>query len=63
MRADLNHKGNKPKLRDKIDAKCRSCIYDPYAEGTWRKQIENCTSQRCPLFPVRPTSTGGQYGG
>ena len=43
-------------LRAKIDAKCCECIYDPYAEGTWRKQVENCTSFTCPLYEVRPKS-------
>lgn len=50
--------GNKAKLREKIDAKCKECIYDPYAEGTWRKQVENCPCYDCPLYPVRPTSIG-----
>ena len=43
-------------LRGKIDAKCCECIYDPYSEGTWRKQVENCTSCSCPLFSVRTKS-------
>jgi hypothetical protein len=50
---------NKPKLREKIDAKCRECIHDPHSEGSWRKQVENCTSSACPLFSVRPVCTGG----
>ena len=40
-------------LRGKIDAKCCECIYDPYQEETWRKQVENCTSMACPLFSIR----------
>ena len=43
-------------LRGKIDAKCCECIYDPFQDGTWRKQVENCTSTACPLFNVRPVS-------
>ena len=41
-------------LRKAINAKCKECIYDPYAKGTWRMQVELCTSLNCPLFKVRP---------
>ena len=47
---------NKVGLRGKIDAKCIECIYDPYEPGTWRKQVEECTSPSCPLYPVRAKS-------
>jgi len=50
--------GNKPFLRAKINAKCRECIYDHHTEGSWRKQVENCTGFACPLYEVRPTSKG-----
>jgi hypothetical protein len=43
-------------LRGRIDAMCCSCIYDPIARGTWRKQVQDCTSASCPLYDVRPTS-------
>ncbi len=43
-------------LRRSINAKCKECIYDPYAKGAWREQVEACTSPACPLFPVRPLS-------
>ena len=44
-------------LRAAINAKCKECIYDPIAgRGTWRQQVEACTSYRCPLYPVRPVS-------
>ncbi len=46
-------------LRGKIDAKCVECIYDPYQKGTWRKQVEKCTCLACPLYTVRPRTTGG----
>ena len=48
-------KGN-PSPRKRIAAMCCSCIYDPYAqgEGSWRMQVKNCTSNTCPLYPVRP---------
>ena len=40
-------------LRGKIDAKCIECIYDPYADGTWRQQVAGCTSKTCPLHTSR----------
>lgn len=52
----------KPGFRSKIDAKCIECIYDPYQEGNWRKQVEKCTSFGCPLYPVRPVSKGYSEG-
>lgn len=45
-------------LRNAINAKCRECIYEPGAAGNWRQQIEACTSPKCPLFSVRPQSSG-----
>ena len=41
-------------LRKAINEKCRDCIYDNLAEGTWLKQVELCTCTDCPLYPVRP---------
>lgn len=44
-------------LRAAINAKCKECIYDPLSGGgTWRQQVEACTSYKCPLFPVRPVA-------
>ncbi len=45
-----------------VNAKCCECIYDPEAagSGSWRKQVEDCTSFTCPLFEYRPVSTGGK---
>lgn len=46
-------------LRAAINAKCRECIYDPHSgAGNWRQQVTACTSYKCPLYPVRPTSAG-----
>ena len=46
-------------LRAAINAKCKECIYDPGSGGgTWRQQVEACTSPKCPLYPVRPVSEG-----
>jgi hypothetical protein len=42
-------------LRKRIDLMCKSCIYDPDGGGgTWRQQVQACTSHNCPLFDVRP---------
>ena len=43
-------------LRKAINAKCKECIYDKLGEGTWRQQVEKCSSPSCPLYPVRPKS-------
>ncbi|QPB72242.1 hypothetical protein D5125_17065 [Magnetovirga frankeli] len=52
----MNHQASKPGLRGTINAKCIECIYDPFSEGTWRKQVQDCTSWSCPLFPIRPVT-------
>ncbi len=41
-------------LRFRVDMACKDCIYDEKTPGTWRKQVENCTTTACPLYPVRP---------
>ena len=47
-------------LRSAINAKCKECIYDPVGgKGTWRQQVEACTSRSCPLFAVRPLPSHG----
>ena len=45
-------------LRKRIDEKCKDCIYDTTAPGTWRKQVSLCTAKSCPLWGVKakPTS-------
>jgi hypothetical protein len=50
----IKRESSKPGLRGKINAMCVYCIYDPYSKGTWRKQVEECTSISCPLLDVRP---------
>lgn len=44
-------------MRAAINAKCKSCIYDPFAKGlgSWREQVADCCSSNCPLHPIRPT--------
>lgn len=45
----------KPSYKQAVERKCKECIYDPIGgNGTWRKQVENCTSYSCPLYEVRP---------
>ena len=36
-------------LRKRIDEKCKDCIYDPTAPGTWRQQVFLCTAQIMPI--------------
>ena len=52
----INREAGKAGFRGKINAKCCECIYDPLANGTWRQQVEKCTSFSCPLYDVRPVS-------
>jgi hypothetical protein len=40
-----------------INAKCKDCIYDPVDFGTWRQQVEACTSTDCALWEHRPKVT------
>ena len=39
-----------------INEKCKDCIYDQKAPGTWREQVEACTTRSCALWPYRPIS-------
>ena len=39
-----------------IDAKCKECIWDDLADGTWRMQVEACELTDCALYPYRPKS-------
>ena len=39
-----------------INEKCRECIYDEFADGTWRMQVEVCELTACALYPYRPVS-------
>ena len=48
-------------LRAAINHKCRECIHDPVGGfDNWREQVTACTSRACPLYPVRPLTTGRQ---
>lgn len=48
-------------LRAAINSKCRHCIYDPAAPGTWREQVAQCACRSCPLWPYRPAPSGGPF--
>ena len=44
-------------LRKAINDKCKECLHDPVSGwGTWRQQVDGCTSYECPLYHVRPRS-------
>lgn len=45
------------KFRQRVNDKCKDCTYDEFAPGTWRKQVENCTSVDCALHGVRPLTS------
>ena len=44
-------------LRKATNAKCKSCIYDDLAAGTWRQQVTLCSVDLCPSWNVRPTTS------
>jgi hypothetical protein len=46
-----------------IKAKCKDCIYDPLAGGTWLQQIEGCVVMACPLWPIRPLTEATRKAG
>lgn len=45
-----------------VNAMCCECIYDPDAAGcgSWRKQVEDCTSYNCPVYNFRPVTASGK---
>ena len=50
-------KDGKPQRQAAINAMCASCIFDPDGGGgSWRQQVEACTSTGCPLFELRPAA-------
>ena len=52
-------KKRKPSLRSAINAYCKFCIYDEKGgRGNWREQVTACTSPECPLYAVRPVTSG-----
>lgn len=55
----MTNKSPRASLRGAINANCKDCIYDTASDGSWRKQVENCTVMACSLYLVRPTSIKG----
>lgn len=41
-----------------IAAKCRDCLFDSEAAGTWRQQVTVCPSTDCALWTFRPLAEG-----
>jgi hypothetical protein len=37
-----------------LNEMCKTCTYDKAMPGTWREQVENCSSQHCPIWQHRP---------
>ena len=44
-------------LRKCINEKCRDCIYDSIAPGTWLQQVFLCSVKSCALYDARPKPT------
>ncbi|MGH9811325.1 MAG: hypothetical protein ACRD9W_29465, partial [Terriglobia bacterium] len=51
--------GTTVSLRKAINSKCRDCIHDAAAPGSWRAQVAACPCIRCPLWPYRPAPSVG----
>lgn len=45
-------------FRQAVDNKCRDCVHDKAAPGNWRVQTTLCAVKSCPLWPLRPQTTG-----
>ena len=43
-------------LRQAINDKCRSCVFDEANVGSWRVQVTLCSCNSCPLYEVRPVT-------
>ena len=48
-------------MRKAINDKCKDCIYDPLAGGTWREQVAQCSCVLCPLWELRPGPESGPF--
>lgn len=45
-------------MKRAIEGKCKDCIYDEAATGSWRSQVEACKDKSCSLWEVRPVTIG-----
>ena len=52
----------KPSYPKAISEKCKDCIYDPMAGGTWRQQVTACKDTSCALYNLRPLEAGVRHG-
>ncbi len=43
-------------LRQAINSKCRSCVFDDANVGSWLVQVTLCSCKSCPLYEVRPVT-------
>ena len=47
-----------PTRGEAIALKCRDCVHDDAAAGTWRQQVTACHLTACPLWRFRPLAGG-----
>ena len=47
--------------QEAITQYCKNCGYDAKGKGTWRKQITDCLSTDCDLYPFRPVNAAEQH--
>ena len=47
-----------PTRDEAIALKCRDCVHDEAAAGTWRQQVTACHLTACPLWRFRPLAGG-----
>ena len=60
MGVNLGPRATNPKKAEvwrRLDRMCRWCLYDKLADGNWVQQVEACTADDCPLYPLRRVST------
>ena len=46
----------KHSLRQAINDKCRSCVFDEANVVSWLVQVTQCSCKGCPLYEVRPVT-------
>ena len=44
-------------LRQRINANCKKCVYDPLDSGTCAQQIACCIDTECDFHEIRPITT------
>lgn len=49
----IKARANPGSLRLAINAKCCECMGGSNEPG-WRREVRECSSRTCPLYPVRP---------